>query len=61
MIDCIRCNNAVLTPDGNLRCILDFSLTRNMCSEMDYGSAKLYKLEVIPVIKLKKPRKTTRK
>ena len=55
--DCINCNYATLCADGALRCDIDFNIATEICDKIDYGRAKLWKLEKMGVISAKSSRK----
>ena len=60
-IECVYCNNAILTNDAFLRCALTFDLAEGICDKVEYGKPHLWKKEDYDVTGKKQRRKPVRR
>lgn len=58
---CWLCGNAIITPDGFLRCSLNFKLAKEECDKIEYGKAKLWRPEKVQYAVKPRRKRTVRK
>ena len=51
---CVWCDDAILTPDGALRCNKTFGLAKEPCDDFSPGNFKIYKIQPMPIPKFRK-------